>query len=106
MIASRRRATGGFQPGRARIHACTGALPSAFAICGLPPLNRTVFFAGRDVAGAAAPLAFAALAGVADVAGRVRFAGFATSVDFALFADFVALRTTLLPRALVVAMPS
>ncbi len=28
------------------MYACTGASPSAFAICGLPPASRTVFFAG------------------------------------------------------------
>src|SRR5437870_4283479 len=37
MSASRRRPTSRFQPGIAAMYACTGASPSAFAICGLPP---------------------------------------------------------------------
>src|SRR5438477_7834267 len=39
MSASRRRPTSRFQPGMAAMYACTGALPSAFAICGLPPAS-------------------------------------------------------------------
>src|SRR3954469_23605547 len=35
--ASSRRPTSRFQPGIAAMYACTGASPSAFAICGLPP---------------------------------------------------------------------
>src|ERR1044072_4051466 len=37
MSASRRVPTSRFQPGIAAMYACTGASPSAFAICGLPP---------------------------------------------------------------------
>src|SRR5436190_21119294 len=37
MSASRRFARSLFQPGIAAMYACTGASPSAFAICGLPP---------------------------------------------------------------------
>src|SRR6185503_16168641 len=41
MSASRRFPTSRFQPGIAAMYACTGASPSAFAICGLPPERRT-----------------------------------------------------------------
>src|SRR3954471_11637582 len=41
MSASSRRATSRFQPGIAAMYACTGASPSAFAICGLPPDSKT-----------------------------------------------------------------
>src|SRR6185295_11122103 len=41
MMASRRLPTSRFQPGIAAMYACTGASPSAFAICGLPPESRT-----------------------------------------------------------------
>src|SRR5687768_3699644 len=41
MSASRRFPTSRFQPGIAEMYACTGASPSAFAICGLPPERRT-----------------------------------------------------------------
>src|SRR5882672_3405584 len=37
MSASSRRPTARFQPGIAAMYARTGASPSAFAICGLPP---------------------------------------------------------------------
>src|ERR1041385_4545122 len=37
MSASRRFPKSRFQPGIAAMYACTGASPSAFAICGLPP---------------------------------------------------------------------
>src|SRR5688500_12469313 len=37
MSSSRRWPTSRFQPGIARMYCCTGASPSAFAICGLPP---------------------------------------------------------------------
>src|SRR5688572_10495102 len=37
MRASRRLPRLLFQPGNAAMYACTGASPSAFAICGLPP---------------------------------------------------------------------
>src|SRR5205823_12278545 len=37
MSASSRRPTSRFQTGIAAMYACTGASPSAFAICGLPP---------------------------------------------------------------------
>src|SRR5687768_4516296 len=39
MSASIRRPTPLFQPGIAAMYACTGASPSALAICGLPPLS-------------------------------------------------------------------
>src|SRR6185437_11124921 len=41
MSASRRSPMSRFQPGIAAMYACTGASPSAFAICGLPPERRT-----------------------------------------------------------------
>src|SRR5829696_8521342 len=37
MSASRRLPMSRFQPGMAAMKACTGASPSALAICGLPP---------------------------------------------------------------------
>src|SRR6185295_5913852 len=40
MSASRRFPRSRFQPGIAAMYACTGASPSAFAICGLPPERR------------------------------------------------------------------
>src|SRR6266481_21859 len=43
MSASRRRPTSRFQPGIPAMYACTGASPSALAICGLPPESRTTF---------------------------------------------------------------
>src|SRR5512134_3407108 len=43
MSASRRFPTSRFQPGIAAMYDCTGASPSAFAICGLPPERRTTF---------------------------------------------------------------
>ena len=39
--ASSRAPTWRFQPGIAAMYACTGASPSALAICGLPPDRRT-----------------------------------------------------------------
>src|SRR5689334_15455337 len=39
--ASRRFPRSRFHPGIAAMYACTGASPSAFAICGLPPESRT-----------------------------------------------------------------
>src|SRR5512146_1476953 len=41
MSASRRFPRSRFQPGIAAMYACTGASPSAFAICGLPPESGT-----------------------------------------------------------------
>src|SRR5687768_13003168 len=41
MSASRRFPRSRFQPGIAAMYACTGASPSAFAICGFPPERRT-----------------------------------------------------------------
>src|SRR5438034_8673625 len=38
--ASRRFPMSRFQPGIAAMYACTGAAPSALAICGLPPERR------------------------------------------------------------------
>src|SRR5687768_18204983 len=43
MSASSRFPRSRFQPGIAEMYACTGASPSAFAICGLPPDRRTAF---------------------------------------------------------------
>src|SRR5262245_48371007 len=37
MSASSQRPTSRFQPGMPAMYACTGASPSPFAICGLPP---------------------------------------------------------------------
>src|SRR5687767_10306982 len=62
MSASRRFPRSRFQPGIAAMYACTGASPSAFAICGLPPERRTIFSPFRTLIGLAslAPgLAFA-----------------------------------------------
>src|SRR5512134_1177636 len=62
MSASRRFPRSRFQPGIAAMYACTGASPSAFAICGLPPERRTTFSPPRTLIGLAslAPgLAFA-----------------------------------------------
>src|SRR5881296_1845628 len=53
MSASRRRPTSRFQPGIAAMYACTGASPSAFAICGLPPERRTTFSPFRTLIGLA-----------------------------------------------------
>jgi hypothetical protein len=47
MSASRRFPMSRFQPGIAAMYACTGASPSAFAICGLPP-ERSFGFTGAD----------------------------------------------------------
>src|SRR5918999_1956544 len=49
MSASRRFPRSRFQPGIAAIYACTGASPSAFAICGLPPERRTTPAVGGDL---------------------------------------------------------
>src|SRR3546814_11319193 len=62
MSESRRFPRSLFQPGIAAIYACTGASPSAFAICGLPPERRTTF------------LPFRALTGLASLAPGVAFA--------------------------------
>src|SRR5687767_3991721 len=43
MSASRRFPASRFQPGSAAMYACTGALPSAFAIWGLPPERSLTF---------------------------------------------------------------
>src|SRR5262245_13714738 len=43
MSASRRRPTSRFQPGMAEMYARTGALPSPFAIWGLPPARSAGF---------------------------------------------------------------
>src|SRR3990172_4566135 len=71
MSASRRFPRARFQPGIAAMYACTGASPSALAICGLPPERRTTFSPFRTLIGLAslAPgLAFAPA-----FAGRVAF---------------------------------
>src|SRR5262245_33194932 len=47
MSASRRRPTSRFQPGMAAMKAWTGASPSPFAICGLPPERRAGLAATR-----------------------------------------------------------
>src|SRR5688500_16412237 len=49
MSASRRFPRSRFQPGMAAMYACTGASPSAFAICGLPPARRVTFADFLDV---------------------------------------------------------
>src|SRR5687768_5357242 len=51
--ASRRCPMSRFQPGIAAMYACTGASPSAFAICGLPPERRTTSSALRALTGLA-----------------------------------------------------
>src|SRR5688500_7801002 len=53
MSASRRLPTSRFQPGIAAMYALTGASPSAFAICGLPPERRATFPAFRARVGLA-----------------------------------------------------
>src|SRR6202165_6269132 len=64
-----------FQPGIPAMYACTGASPSAFAICGLPPERRTTaaFSPSRTLIGLASRtpgLAFApAFGGGFDVVG-------------------------------------
>src|SRR5687767_8275767 len=45
MSASSRRPTSRFQSGIAAMYDCTGASPSPFAICGLPPERYTTPFA-------------------------------------------------------------
>src|SRR5687768_6290201 len=45
MSASRRFPMSRFHPGIAAMYACTGASPSAFAICGLPPVRSFGFLA-------------------------------------------------------------
>ena len=51
MSASRRRPTSRFQPGMAAMYAWTGASPSAFAICGLPPERSFGFATFTDALG-------------------------------------------------------
>src|SRR5262245_42611854 len=58
MSASRRFPRSRFQPGIAAMYACTGASPSAFAICGLPPERRTTFWPFRTLIGRAFAPAF------------------------------------------------
>ena len=43
MSASSVRPTSCFQPGMAAMYACTGASPSPFGICGLPPARSFGF---------------------------------------------------------------
>src|SRR5436190_9375030 len=54
--------TSRFQPGIAAIYDCTGASPSAFAICGLPPESSATFlpFRADGFTSAARDLSFAA----------------------------------------------
>jgi hypothetical protein len=92
MIVSSRFASGRFQPGSAAIYACTGALPSPFAICGLPPVSNTGFL--RVLVGLAVALMFGFGLGFAFAVGfALGFAvalafgfglGFAFAVGFAL----------------------
>src|SRR5918994_4043026 len=63
MSASRRFPRSRFQPGIAAMYSCTGASPSAFAICGLPPERRTATFSP-----------FRALIGLASLAPGLAFA--------------------------------
>src|SRR5262249_18543906 len=56
MIASRRFPISRFQPGIALMYACTGASPSPFAICGLPPERSFTGFALCGVRFACAPV--------------------------------------------------
>src|SRR5260221_1415705 len=58
MRASSRRPRSRFQPDIAAMYACTGASPSAFAICGLPPERRTTFSPFRTLIGLAFAPAF------------------------------------------------
>src|SRR6202795_5021468 len=74
MSASRRFPMSRFQPGIAAMYACTGASPSAFAICGFPPERR------------ATPSPFRALIGLASLPTGLAFAP-AVGGDFALVAD-------------------
>src|SRR6187431_1559918 len=71
MIASRRRPRSRFQPGIAAMYACTGASPSAFAICGLPPERRATLSPFRALMGclAFAPAFIGDLNLVADLRG-------------------------------------
>src|SRR5688572_2405444 len=73
MSASRRFPRSRFQPGIAAMYACTGASPSAFAICGLPPERRMGTFSPL---GTLIGLAFASAFGA----------------DFDLVGDFCGLR--------------
>src|SRR5687767_9585879 len=85
MSASSRRPTLRFQPGMAAMKACTGASPSAFAICGLPPERSTTFSPFRTLAGLA--FAFAATTDldlVADLRGLLA-RDVPLAFDFALF---------------------
>src|SRR5262245_60402372 len=77
MSASRRDPRSRFQPCNAAMYACTGASPSAFAICGLPP-DRSFILAG--LASVALGMAF-----TPDFAGRLAFVP-AFSVFVALYA--------------------
>src|SRR5688500_18131161 len=90
MSESRYSPRGRFQPGIAAMYACTGASPSAFAICGLPPERRTGDVSSfRALAGLALlvpDLAFAAaFFGGLDLAAGLR--GFSAS-DVSLAFDF------------------
>src|SRR5437588_12247051 len=85
MSASRRFPRSRFQPGIAAMYACTGASPSAFAICGLPPESRTT----------AAFSPFRTLIGLAS-----RIPGLAFAPDFGGDLDFAAVvRGFLAPAA-------
>src|SRR3989442_14930350 len=89
MSASRRFPRSRFQPGIAAMYARTGASPSAFAICGLPPERSFT-----DLASAVSRLAFAPVFGeylesVADLRGLL--------ARFVLlnFGDFICFRSSL-----------
>src|SRR5512134_2541493 len=77
MSASRRFPSSRFQPGIAAMYARTGASPSAFAICGLPPERRTT---------AAFP-PFRTLIGPAPIAPRLAFSP-AFRGDLGVLADW------------------
>src|SRR5260221_1089535 len=67
MSASRRFPRSRFQPGIPAMYDCTGASPSAFAICGLPPERSFTGFASLAPGLAFAPAFAADLDLVADL---------------------------------------
>src|SRR5437870_10483948 len=94
MSASRRFPMSRFQPGIAAMYACTGASPSAFAICGLPPERRTT----------ATFSPFRTLIGLASLAPGLAFAP-AFGGDLDLVADLRGLLARDVPLAFGFALP-
>src|SRR5574341_1509235 len=94
MSASRRFPRSRFQPGIAARYACTGASPSAFAICGLPPESRTT--------GTFSP--FRTLIGLAPLAPGLAFAP-AFGGDLYLVADARGVLARDVPSAFGFALP-